>query len=211
MASGGQVFDKLYLLSTHEDSSVTSQVRNLLHLIPTDPAILDALDSISAKKVTEIPSPTTPKSSPRSSPKNLLLLLLPKNDVNRLKEVLKNLFDVSYQISHFKLLYILEALSGKLMPVAQDTNTVQSAQMFSNDFLSAGAAAGNLLFMNCSLPIKEGTHSCMGRSRQSSTGSNASSGSDTSDNLILQGGVCAQQNFVKEKKMCFFQLKLWNS
>ncbi|GFQ83735.1 ubiquitin carboxyl-terminal hydrolase 24 [Trichonephila clavata] len=311
MAAGGQVFEKLHLLSTHEDPNVTSQVRNLLHLIPTDPAILDALDSISAKKVTEIPSPSTPKSSPRSSPKKFTVTSPTKERCESPKEVLKNLFDVSYQISHFKLLYILEALSGKLMPVAQDSNTLQSAQMFSNDFLSAGglslvlkvlqkdsipndvdydirqgcyltalaiarfllcgetglevtsifghhsvlpsgsgklsiieycvntglsddlssavkrlnavkaietiklpdlletllnlvrlswaAAAGNLLLVNCSLPIKEGTHSCMSRSRQSSTGSNASSGSDSCENLILQGGVCAQQQFVKEK------------
>ncbi|CAL1268833.1 unnamed protein product [Larinioides sclopetarius] len=310
MAAGGQVFEKLYLLSTHEDPRVTSQVRNLLHLIPTDPAILDALDSISAKKITEIPSPSTPKSSPRSSPKKFTVTSPTKERCESPKEVLKNLLDVSYQTSHFKLLYILEALSGKLMPVAQDTNTVQSAQMFGNDFLNAGgltlvlkvlqkdsipndvdydirqgcyltalaiarfllcgetglelsylfghhtvfssgsklsiieyctntgisddlssavkrlnavkaietikcndllemlmnlvrlswaAAAGNLLLVNCTLPIKEGTHSCMGRSRQSSTGSNASSGSDSSEGLVLQGGVCAQQQFVREK------------
>ncbi|XP_015922706.1 ubiquitin carboxyl-terminal hydrolase 24 [Parasteatoda tepidariorum] len=314
MAAGGHVFDKLYQLSTFEDANITSQVRSLLHLIPTDPAILDALDSISVKKITEIPSPGTPKSSPKSSPKKFTVTSPTKERCESPKEVLKHLFDVSYQMSPFKLLYNLEVLSGKLMPVVQDTNTLQSAQMFSNHLLSAGglslvlnvlqkdsissdidydirqgcyltalaiarfllcgesglevtslfghplsnilsgnggklsiiefctstaitdefssavtrlngvkaietikpndllltlsslvrlswaAAAGNLLLVNCALPSKENAHFSMGRrSRQSSTGSNASSGSDNGDGFTLQGGVCAQQQHVGEK------------
>ncbi|KAF8763443.1 Ubiquitin carboxyl-terminal hydrolase 24 like protein [Argiope bruennichi] len=201
MAAGGQVFEKLYLLSTHEDPRVTFQVRNLLHLIPTDPAILDALDSISAKKVTEIPSPTTPKSSPRSSPKKFTVTSPTKERCESPKEVLKNLFDVSYQISHFKLLYILEALSGKLMPVSQDTNTVQSAQMFSNDFLSAGGLTLVLkVLQKDSIPndvdydIRQGCYLTA-----LAIASNASSGSDSNEGLVLHGGVCAQQQYVREK------------
>ncbi|KFM65449.1 Ubiquitin carboxyl-terminal hydrolase 24, partial [Stegodyphus mimosarum] len=312
MATGGQVFEKLYQLSTYDDPNITSQVRSLLRLIPTDPSILDALDSISAKKVVEIPSPGTPKSSPRSSPKKFTVNSPTKERPESPKEILKNLFDVSYPISPFKLLYNLEALSGKLMSVTQDANTVQSAQMFGCDFLSAGglqlvlnvfqkdsipndidyditqecyltalaiarfllcgetglevsslfphhsnfqtssgklsviefctsaalsdelssavkrlngtkaietlssselmemllnlvrlawaAAAGNLHLVNCALPSKEGNH--MGRrSRQSSTGSNTSSGSgsESGDGTLLHGGVCAQQQHVKEK------------
>lgn len=138
MATGGQAFDMLYQLATLDDANITAQVRILLHLIPTDPAVLDALDSISAKKIIEIPSPSeVPKGSPRSSPKkfNVTSPTREKNDIP--KETLKELFDVATQ-TPFKLLYNLEVLSGKLMPVMQDAGTIQSARIFTEDFHSAG-------------------------------------------------------------------------
>ena len=47
MASGGQVFSMLYQLASLEDSKTMQQIRRLVHLIPTDPSVIEALDAVS--------------------------------------------------------------------------------------------------------------------------------------------------------------------
>ncbi|XP_052274227.1 ubiquitin carboxyl-terminal hydrolase 24-like isoform X2 [Dreissena polymorpha] len=132
MASGGQVFDMLYQLSELDETKITTRVRKLLMLIPTDPAVIDALDSMS----TRLPTlGSTDDLSPRSSPRK------PNAASPRAspQETLKALFDcASPDMSAFRVLYNLEVLSSKLMPTVQDMVSKTSSQAFFEDFLSAG-------------------------------------------------------------------------
>lgn len=65
------------------------------------------------------------------------------------------------------------------------------------------AAAGQLRLANSTLPSREGSHfitsSAGRRSRQSSTGSGTSSGSDGENSLGLHGGICVSQDAVDRK------------
>ncbi|KAL5016318.1 hypothetical protein ScPMuIL_005907 [Solemya velum] len=136
MAIGGQVFDMLYQLADQDEARITARVRKLLMLIPTDPTISDALDSISQKSVKNSPSndDVSPKTSPRKS--HNTPALSPRQPP---KEVLKSLFDSSAtDMSAFRVLYNLEVLSSKLMSTSQDMGTKLSAQCFCEDFLNSG-------------------------------------------------------------------------
>ncbi|XP_076309376.1 ubiquitin carboxyl-terminal hydrolase 24-like isoform X2 [Tachypleus tridentatus] len=136
MSRGGQVFEKLYQLVLLEDQKITQCVKNLLQLIPTNPSVLDAFDSVSTKKVTDLPSPPelSGKNSPRASPKKAHSSALRAS-----KEILKNLLDVSApELTPFRLLYNLEVLSGRLIPTTCDATTLQSAQVFCENFLRDG-------------------------------------------------------------------------
>uniref|UniRef100_T1IKX5 ubiquitinyl hydrolase 1 n=1 Tax=Strigamia maritima TaxID=126957 RepID=T1IKX5_STRMM len=135
MASGGQVFEMLYRLTELEDSKITSCVRNLLRLIPTDQSIQDALDSLGTKEIPRLnpSSEASPRASPRSSPKKLNV----SRDKESSWEGLKVFFD-AHAMSPFRVLYNLEVLSSKLMPTSNDLGTQHSALMFCEEFLSVG-------------------------------------------------------------------------
>ncbi|XP_060555692.1 ubiquitin carboxyl-terminal hydrolase 24-like isoform X1 [Ruditapes philippinarum] len=133
MAAGGQVFDMLYQLSELEETKITTRVRKLLMLIPTDPAVIDALDSVSTRLPTLGSSDDL---SPRSSPRKSTTAPSPKQTP---QETLKALFDCSSpDMSAFRVLYNLEVLSSKLMPTSQDMGSKVSSQAFFEDFLTAG-------------------------------------------------------------------------
>ncbi|XP_050400806.1 ubiquitin carboxyl-terminal hydrolase 24 isoform X1 [Patella vulgata] len=135
MAIGGQVFDMLYRLTELDESKITKRVQNLLMLIPTDPAVSEALDSLGQKSmksstsnddVTGIKNSPKKSANPTASPR-----LSPK-------ETLKSLFDSSaLDMSAFRVLYNLEVLSGKLMPTTEDASSRVSAKTFCEDFLLA--------------------------------------------------------------------------
>ncbi|KAL4237153.1 Ubiquitin carboxyl-terminal hydrolase 24 [Mactra antiquata] len=134
MATGGQVFDMLYQLSELselDETKITTRVRKLLMLIPTDPAVIEALDSISTRLPTLGSSDDlSPRSSPRKTPAPS-----PKQTP---QETLKSLFDcTSPDMTAFRVLYNLEVLSSKLMPTAQDMGSKVGSQAFFEDFLSA--------------------------------------------------------------------------
>ncbi|CAH1774066.1 unnamed protein product [Owenia fusiformis] len=141
-AMGGHVFDTLYQLADQDESRITSRVRELLQLIPTDPSVQDALDSIGPSYLRQ-PSPSpeaaSPKQSPRASPRKYTFpspQLSPKISP---REIIQSLFDASStDMSTFRVLYNLQVLSSKLMPVTNDIATIQSAKNFYDDFLNAG-------------------------------------------------------------------------
>ncbi|XP_064607447.1 ubiquitin carboxyl-terminal hydrolase 24-like isoform X2 [Liolophura sinensis] len=139
MAAGGQVFEMLYQLADLEEPRIRRRVRKLLMLIPTDPAITDALDSISQRTLKQ--SPSTDDVSPRSSPKKTTLSPTPSPAPSSKcpKDTLKSLFDANApDMSTFRVLYNLEVLSNKLMPTSYDLGVQHSAQSFCEDFLNAG-------------------------------------------------------------------------
>ncbi|KAI9556016.1 hypothetical protein GHT06_018579 [Daphnia sinensis] len=50
MANGGQVFTMLYQLSEINDLKIQETIRRLLHLIPTDPAVLEVLEKVASRR-----------------------------------------------------------------------------------------------------------------------------------------------------------------
>ncbi|XP_063403289.1 ubiquitin carboxyl-terminal hydrolase 24-like [Mytilus trossulus] len=134
MAVGGQVFEMLYQLANLDEARITSRVRKLLMLIPTDQGISDVLDSISQKGMKQFGSGED--LSPKTSPRKTTPIPSPKLPP---KDILKSLFDSeSHDMSAFRVLYNLEVLSSKLMPVTQDIGSKFGAQSFCEDFLNAG-------------------------------------------------------------------------
>lgn len=49
MSNGGQVFEMLYHLASLDQPRITNRARSLLKLIPTNPVVVELLDSISHK------------------------------------------------------------------------------------------------------------------------------------------------------------------
>ncbi|XP_059140581.1 ubiquitin carboxyl-terminal hydrolase 24-like isoform X2 [Physella acuta] len=137
MAKDGEVFDMLYQLTELDEPKITKRVQKLLMLIPTDPAVSDALDLIGQKYIksaVSVEDLSGAKSSPRKS--------VPTSASNpRLspKEAMKYLFDSSQpDMSAFRVLYNLEVLSSKLMPTAEDPPVQATAQSFCTEFLLNG-------------------------------------------------------------------------
>lgn len=135
MAVEGQVFDMLYQLADLDESRITHRVRKLLMLIPTDPQISETLECIANKVPKQCAEDVSPRASPR---KSTSASPLPSPRMSP-KEVLKSLFDATAQdMSAFRVLYNLEVLSSKLMPISVDLATRISSQAFCDDFLSVG-------------------------------------------------------------------------
>ncbi|XP_022101626.1 ubiquitin carboxyl-terminal hydrolase 24-like isoform X2 [Acanthaster planci] len=124
MATGGQVFEMLYQLAELEGSRLTERVRNLLMLIPTDPTVQEALDSICRQTEGTSVDWGDSLNSPKETSKATLESLFKTN---------------SQSMSAFRLLYNLEVLSSRLVPSLQEDKATQaSAQTFRENFLSAG-------------------------------------------------------------------------
>ena len=145
MASGGQVFAMLYQLATiyvdNTDKQMINGIRRLIHLIPTDPTINEALESISyysspmaAASASSAGDAASPKLSPRSQSK---VASSSSSNLEEAKSQLAKLFDAGAEgMSPFRVLYNLEVLSGKLMPTKSEL--LPQAQQFSHDFLNVG-------------------------------------------------------------------------
>ncbi|KAM3914119.1 ubiquitin carboxyl-terminal hydrolase 24 isoform 1-T1 [Leptodactylus fuscus] len=132
MALVCNVFDMLYQLANLEEPRITLRVRKLLLLIPTDPAVqeaLDQLDSLGRKKT--LLSESQPSKSPSMSSKH--------HHQPSASSILESLFRSSAPgMSTFRVLYNLEVLSSKLMPTADDEMARNCAKSFCENFLKAG-------------------------------------------------------------------------
>ncbi|KAH9492249.1 Ubiquitin carboxyl-terminal hydrolase 24 [Bulinus truncatus] len=138
MAKGGEVFEMLYQLTELDEPKITKRVQKLLMLIPTDPAVSDALDLICQKQIMKSAASSEDLSAAKSSPKKSAPA---SNSSVRIspKEAMKNLFDCSQSdMSAFRILYNLEVLSSKLMPTSEDSIIQASAQNFCMEFLHNG-------------------------------------------------------------------------
>ncbi|KAH0618572.1 hypothetical protein JD844_017919, partial [Phrynosoma platyrhinos] len=134
MALVCNVFDMLYQLANLEEPRITLRVRRLLLLIPTDPAIqeaLDQLDSLGRKKTLLSESNSQSSKSPSLSTKHQHQLSA--------TSILESLFrSFAPGMSTFRVLYNLEVLSSKLMPTADDEMARNCAKSFCENFLRAG-------------------------------------------------------------------------
>ncbi|PIO31789.1 hypothetical protein AB205_0141200, partial [Aquarana catesbeiana] len=124
----------LYQLANLEEPRITVRVRKLLLLIPTDPAVqeaLDQLDSLGRKKT--LLSDSQSSKSPSLSSKQHHQQQLSASSI------LESLFRSSAPgMSTFRVLYNLEVLSSKLMPTADDEMARNCAKSFCENFLKAG-------------------------------------------------------------------------
>ncbi|KAL1445773.1 hypothetical protein MTO96_044832 [Rhipicephalus appendiculatus] len=131
ISSGGNVFEMLYQLASMDDPRIAEQVQTLLHLIPPDPAVIDALDQICMKSspaTPPVPPPRlsgSPKKSGSPAPREKTPV---GSDV-----VLRRLLDPNGR-NPFRLLYNLQVLSARLMPTNQDA----CSNVFCENFLQAG-------------------------------------------------------------------------
>ncbi len=162
MASGERTFKMLYSLASLNDPKVIAVVRRLLHLIPTDATVLDALDSsvsqgATAKSTSSSADPTSPKLSPRRKKAGAGMADVPQVgckqgqseedaeiDGRRITVNLGDLFNANAEgMSPFRVLYNLEVLSSRLMPTDTDgmLSSVSSVQAFSTKFLHCGGLA----------------------------------------------------------------------
>ncbi|XP_063092629.1 ubiquitin carboxyl-terminal hydrolase 24 isoform X1 [Cavia porcellus] len=134
MALVCNVFDMLYQLANLEEPRITLRVRKLLLLIPTDPAIqeaLDQLDSLGRKKTLLSESSSQSSKSPSLSSK--------QQHQSSASSILESLFrSFAPGMSTFRVLYNLEVLSSKLMPTADDDMARSCAKSFCENFLRAG-------------------------------------------------------------------------
>uniref|UniRef100_A0A8C4VCQ0 Ubiquitin carboxyl-terminal hydrolase 24 n=1 Tax=Falco tinnunculus TaxID=100819 RepID=A0A8C4VCQ0_FALTI len=134
MALVCNVFDMLYQLANLEEPRITLRVRKLLLLIPTDPAIqeaLDQLDSLGRKKTLLSESSSQSSKSPSLSSKH--------QHQPSASSILESLFrSFAPGMSTFRVLYNLEVLSSKLMPTADDEMARNCAKSFCENFLRAG-------------------------------------------------------------------------
>ncbi|XP_034271054.1 ubiquitin carboxyl-terminal hydrolase 24 isoform X2 [Pantherophis guttatus] len=134
MALVYNVFDMLYQLANLEEPRITLRVRRLLLLIPTDPAIqeaLDQLDSLGRKKTLLSETNAQSSKSPSLSAKH--------QHQPSAASILESLFrSFAPGMSTFRVLYNLEVLSSKLMPTADDEMARNCAKSFCENFLRAG-------------------------------------------------------------------------
>ncbi|TKC39834.1 hypothetical protein EI555_007459 [Monodon monoceros] len=134
MALVCNVFDMLYQLANLEEPRITLRVRKLLLLIPTDPAIqeaLDQLDSLGRKKTLLSETSAQSSKSPSLSSK--------QQHQPSASSILESLFrSFAPGMSTFRVLYNLEVLSSKLMPTADDDMARNCAKSFCENFLKAG-------------------------------------------------------------------------
>ncbi|TRY69996.1 hypothetical protein TCAL_02811 [Tigriopus californicus] len=137
MALKGKIFWVLNHLSSINDRQVVQRLRKLIHIIPTDSAVLDNLDSVSyyfALAGSSRAADASPKMSPRFKKAPDVL-----ESLESVRDCLSKLFDPTTEgMGAFKLLYNLEVLSGRLMPTKNDTVLASAAQKFSNHFVQAG-------------------------------------------------------------------------
>ncbi|XP_071548346.1 ubiquitin carboxyl-terminal hydrolase 24-like isoform X1 [Panulirus ornatus] len=137
MASQGHdVFSMLYELAQLEEPQIVDAVRRVLYLVPTDPSVADKFDSICSAGVSA--SDASPRTTPYGSPAKRDKTRDKDKDRESGREILRSLLDLSaIHMTPFRLLYNIEVLSGKVMPVSQECVMHGSAH-FCEEFLMCG-------------------------------------------------------------------------
>jgi hypothetical protein len=123
MAENSKVYDVLYKLSYLNNKNIHKRIRNLLYLMPSDIRINDYLDLISIRAVD---SCTTERRQSTETSTNT-------NPVNSRKAI-ECIFDVN-NYSPIQLLYNLEILSSRIVPLSTNNGIQQSSKLFRQDFI----------------------------------------------------------------------------
>uniref|UniRef100_A0A8C4R0F6 ubiquitinyl hydrolase 1 n=1 Tax=Eptatretus burgeri TaxID=7764 RepID=A0A8C4R0F6_EPTBU len=133
------VFNLLYKLARLRQARVTVRVRQLLLLMPTDPAVDEALDRL-GRKVVEDGQAMGSECEVMSEAANQAVGESGKEMACRNSSpTLHELFNFSTPgMSSFRVLYNLEVLSSKLIPTLGDEMERGAARSFCNNFLHAG-------------------------------------------------------------------------
>ncbi|XP_070196439.1 ubiquitin carboxyl-terminal hydrolase 24-like isoform X2 [Littorina saxatilis] len=140
MAKGGEVFHMLYQLSELEEPKITKRVQKLLMLIPTDPAVLEALDTLAYKSLKPTSSSEDVSGGKSGSPHKSSNPSAPSATPRpTARDTMKQLFDSNApDMSPFRILYNLEVLSSKLMPTQDDAVSGGETRTFCEEFLNNG-------------------------------------------------------------------------
>ncbi|XP_067939467.1 ubiquitin carboxyl-terminal hydrolase 24-like [Watersipora subatra] len=150
IAHESQVFKVLYQLAELAEPRITQRVIALLHLIPTDPAVIATVDNVAAVHAAETESQpssltNTPASSPSHSPlkfrhstgrtygSNASTLSRKCSSANKIAGLFNQTGMNSRETSPFRVRYNLEVLSSRIMPV--DMPSGRSTQ-FCEDFIA---------------------------------------------------------------------------
>ena len=119
MAENSKVYDILYKLSYLKNTNLNRRIRNLLYLMPSDIRIHDSLDIISLHATN-----------------GCLNLRRSSTDSCQIdpQEAIEHVFDIK-TCSLIQLLYNLEILSSKILPLSTNNGIQQSSKIFRQDFL----------------------------------------------------------------------------
>ncbi|KAK8401660.1 hypothetical protein O3P69_001054 [Scylla paramamosain] len=144
MASQGQnFFSLLYQLAQLDDSRIVDAVRRVLYLVPTDHSVADRFDSISSVGMSA--SEASPRTTPYGSPAKRDKIRDREKEREAGRETLRSLLDPSASdMTPFRLLYNVEVLSGKIMPISME-GTMNDSARFCEEFLMCGGL--NLITM----------------------------------------------------------------
>lgn len=119
MAENCKVYDVLYKLSYLNNKDINQRIRNLLNLMPSDARIHDCLDLIS------IPAANSSTNERRQSTEN--------SPVDP-QQAIEHVFNI-HNNSLIQLLYHLEILSSRILPLSSNNGIQQSSKTFREDFL----------------------------------------------------------------------------
>ena len=122
LADNSKVYDVLYKLSFLNNKDINQRIRVLLYLMPSDTRIHDCLDLISIPPVNTC-TDERPKSSDNSS-----------TDSVSPQQAIEHVFDINNH-SLIQLLYHLEILSSRILPLSSNNGIQQSSKNFRQDFL----------------------------------------------------------------------------
>ena len=117
MSTDENIFALLYKLSMIKDSTIQASLRKLLHLIPSDPVVLEELDI--GDESDQLLASSSPKVSPRKAVNHI-------QRPDAAKEILFRLLDPSgLHMSPLRVLYNLEILSSRILPSNGGTGGVE--------------------------------------------------------------------------------------
>jgi hypothetical protein len=122
MAENSKVYDVLYKLSYLNNKNIHKRIRNLLSLMPSDIRIHDYLDFISIRAVNERRQSTENCNNNNNN-----------NQINP-RQAIEHVFDIN-NCSFIQLLYNIEILSSKILPLSTNNGIKQSSKIFQQDFL----------------------------------------------------------------------------
>ncbi|CAF4573224.1 unnamed protein product [Rotaria sp. Silwood1] len=125
MAENSKIYDILYKLSYLNNNNIHKRIRNLLYLMPSDIRIHDYLDliSIRAANICTIERRQSTENCNNNS----------NNQINS-QQAIDYVFDIN-QSSPIQLLYNLEILSSKILPLSTNNGIQQSSKLFRQDFI----------------------------------------------------------------------------
>ncbi|UJR33560.1 hypothetical protein I4U23_020999 [Adineta vaga] len=128
MAENFKVYDILYKLSFLNDQTIHQRIRNLLYLMRSDSRIHEFLDLLSTRSTNTYTSEE--EEQQQSTETN--------NDENNqsinLRQAIARILDINHY-SFIQLLYNLEILSSRILPLSTNDGIKQSSKLFRQDFI----------------------------------------------------------------------------
>lgn len=135
-SQGKDFFSMLYQLALLDEPRIVEAVRRVLYLVPTDPSVADKFDHICSGG--SITSDVSPRTTPYGSPAKRDKVRDKEKERETGREILRTLLDLeATDMTPFRLLYNMEVLSGKIMPVSQE-GTMHGSAHFCEEFLMCG-------------------------------------------------------------------------